>query len=99
VIEPCEWPGSRLHVDLRISGRGSVRQRGVAEVVEGAERLLDLGPRQRGLEVSPRKLARLERRPLRRMAEDEIVVAAIGRAAPLVLKDSKRPRAELDDPA
>jgi hypothetical protein len=61
--------GARLDGDLRIARRGGVRQRRVAEVVEGAERLLDPGPCQRRQEVALRELAGFERRPLRRMAE------------------------------
>jgi hypothetical protein len=49
----------------------------VAEIVEGAERLLDAGPCERWLEVALREFPGLERRPLRRMAEDEVVVGAV----------------------
>jgi hypothetical protein len=69
--------GSRLHVDLRVSGRGGVRERRVAEVVEWPEGLLDARACERRSEVALRELAGLERRPLRRMAEDEVVVAAV----------------------
>jgi hypothetical protein len=49
----------------------------VAEVVERTEGLLDASPCERGLEVALGELAGLERRSLRRMAEDEVVVAAV----------------------
>jgi hypothetical protein len=62
----------------------------VPEIVERAERLLDPRPLQRRLQVALGELARLERRPLGRMAEDEVVVAAIGGALPLLLEDGER---------
>ena len=40
-------PRLQLHVRLRVARRRLVRERGVAEVMPGAERLGDLGPRQR----------------------------------------------------
>src|SRR5438105_13653825 len=44
--------GSRLNVELRITGRGGVRERRVPEVVEGAEGLFDSGPGKRWLGLS-----------------------------------------------
>ena len=64
----------RLDVGLRVAGGSGVGERCVAEVVEGAEGLFDSGPGERGLEVALGEFARVDRRPLRRMAEDEIVV-------------------------
>jgi GNAT superfamily N-acetyltransferase len=92
-------PGSRLHVDLRIPGCRGVGERRVAEIVERSERPLDPGSRERWLEVPLRELARLDRPALRRVPEDEVVVAAVLGAPPLFLKDGERMRAELDDTA
>ena len=41
-------PRLELHVRLRVAGGGLVRERGVAKVVPGPERLGDLGARERG---------------------------------------------------
>jgi hypothetical protein len=76
--------GWRLHVDLRVSGRGSVRERRVAEVVAGAERLLDPRPGERRLEAALGELTRVDWRALRWMSEDEVVVAAVGGTLPLL---------------
>jgi hypothetical protein len=90
-------PRARLHVDLWVPRCGGMRQRRVAQVVEGAEGLLDSGPGERRLEVALREPAGLDRRPLRRVAEDEIVVGAVGSTSPLFLEDGERARTELED--
>src|SRR6266511_4304045 len=91
--------GARLDVDLRVARRGGVRERRVAQVVEGAEGLLDSGPGERRLEVALREAAGFDRRPLRRVGEDEIVVGTVGGSAPLLLEDGERARPELEDAA
>src|SRR5215216_5810815 len=75
-------PGLELHVGHRVTGCGFVRKRRVPEVMEGAERLVDPSPAKGGAEVYAGELARIERRPLRRVAEDEVRLVAEGRLLP-----------------
>jgi hypothetical protein len=60
--------GLELHVGLGVAGGRLVRERRVAEVVPGPERLLDPGAGKRRPHVGPRQLARVEGGAERRVA-------------------------------
>ena len=74
-------PGLELDVRLRVPRRRLVGERRVAEVMEGAERLRDPGALERGAQVAACELGGVERRPARRVAEDELVVALVAPSA------------------
>src|ERR1035437_9500225 len=76
-----------------------MRERRVAEIVEGTEGLADASSLERRLEIDAGELARVERRSLLRVAEDEFLLALEGTRAPVLGEQVLRAWSELDHPA
>lgn len=74
-----------LHVGLGVARGRLVGERRVAEVMPGAERLLDLRSAEGRAHVAAGELGRVERRAERGVAEDEGVVGAVAALLPLLL--------------
>jgi hypothetical protein len=88
--------GFELHVGHWISGRRLVGQRGVAQIMERAERLRDPCLFEGRAKVFPRKARGVERGSPVRVGEDEFLVSLIRRPAPVLGEDVARARPELD---